>query len=501
MKNEDPSSFINKLAALFRKKGDDATADALDGRPRTAAAHAEDSTDQEALARRLINKATAWDNEGRHEKAEPLLVRALAICTAILGPDHLDTQNCLNSLASCRYSNGDFTTALQDYRRLRISLMQTVGSADILTRITTQNIGNCRKCLRNSIGARHLQEHVTRVLRDAHDSAHAVYTARLNTVINSLIERRRYARAVPLLERWLALQRRDASAGDRPSPLGIWRYARILRLAGDLNRAEVAFRQLVVARNCQAGQTGDTTRLASSLSEWGRCLTELGAHRDAAETLRLAEQIGQTADPDSASSEERSKRVSPADLIIPVILRISFMLGLTWQSGARPFELVKEAGQQMLRDQFRFDDKDDYWIDFEMDAPVEMEPSCPCLNVAIRFPWDFTEPSVVPEVLSLVNEMNLAGCCCAVSVERESGRIAIQSNIVFTGYHDKPGIDGEFSVPQTEATLNLLAQALGVAHGWRESLRQFAATPGMTASELLAARKQAMADVAVRRQA
>jgi len=176
------------------------------------------------------------------------------------------------------------------------------------------------------------------------------------------------------------------------------------------------------------------------------------------------------------------------DLILDGIRRISFGLAFRWEDDNEEVRLIEDGNRSFLRDRFKFDEPASEWLFLEMSAPNDAEPSCPGIDITIRFPHPIEDPDYEFEALTMVNEMNKAGCCCSASFDHEDRGIYIRSNIVYSGYHDYPGQEEDYSHSQSEATLNFLAQVFGVAKEWEPWIRKLTTPKAMTARSILTER-------------
>jgi nephrocystin-3 len=91
--------------------------DMADGYHRMIARYEDTAPDQADLADRLIATASFLRLNARHDGAEPLYRRALAIREKVLGPEHPDTASSLYNLAWLLRDKGDYDGAEPLYRR------------------------------------------------------------------------------------------------------------------------------------------------------------------------------------------------------------------------------------------------------------------------------------------------------------------------------------------------------------------------------------------------
>jgi tetratricopeptide (TPR) repeat protein len=293
MSYSSASPFLAKLAEIFRSEGDSVTADALD-RERQVNLTRPLTGDDIDRVRSLRRKGLHLESRGEHEKAEPLFAEALGIAEEVFGPNSFIISDHLNDLARCKFNDGDFARALGDYVRLLRITEQTHGPADQLTAIVRHQVENCRKGLRDAVGAWRLQNQMTLVLRlsrerrtlDTFDECE-----RLRCLAQRLMTRGRVAASVRLYERWIDLRLNDAEPNDELVMLDIRTYALALQQLGDLNRAAAVHRSLIAMRHKRMAWVDDRAGLVLALRDWQACLEKMGDRRSAAGTGTLADAI------------------------------------------------------------------------------------------------------------------------------------------------------------------------------------------------------------------
>jgi tetratricopeptide (TPR) repeat protein len=287
------SSFLTKLAEIFRSEGDSVTADALD-RQRQVDSTRPLTGDDIDRVRSLRRKGLQLDSRGEHAKAEPLFAEILDIVEEVFGPDPFIICDHLNDLARCRFNGGNFAAALEDYVRLLRITEQTHGPEDQLAAIVRHQVDACRKGLRDAVGARRLQNQMTLVLQlsrerrtlDTFDRCE-----RLRGLAQRLVTRGRFAAAVRLYDRWIDLRLNDAGPDDELAMLDIRNYALALQQIGDLSRAAAAHRSHIAIRHRRMAWVNDTAGLVLALRDWQACLEQMGDGRSAVETAKLADAV------------------------------------------------------------------------------------------------------------------------------------------------------------------------------------------------------------------
>lgn len=289
----DESNFLARLAQIFREEGDSTTADALDQQLTDKQARELEETDSDRV-QQLSEQAMRLENRGAHDRAEPLLVEALSIVEAALGPDHLDIAYHLKDLAHCKFNAGKFEEALRDYQRLlRLVEFQHEEGAT-LAALTRYMIGRCMKGAHDSLGVRRLQQYMDRMLFEARHRQTADQEERLQrmyALAQRLVQRGRHAAGIRLYDRWIELRLKDAHPDDEQALLDIRHFALGLLDARQPARAVGALRGVVLARNRRLAWVDDRSGLLQALRDWQAGLVAMGDQRSAREAAERADAL------------------------------------------------------------------------------------------------------------------------------------------------------------------------------------------------------------------
>ena len=92
-----------------------------------------------------------YANQGAYAKAEPLLLRALAIREKALGPDHPDTAQSLNNLGALYAKQGAYAKAEPLHIRALAIMEKALGSNHPSTIEVREDLEQCRKALGNKV--------------------------------------------------------------------------------------------------------------------------------------------------------------------------------------------------------------------------------------------------------------------------------------------------------------------------------------------------------------
>ena len=150
---------------------------------------------------------------GKYADARPLLKRALAIRTEVLGDKHPDTSASLNDLAVNLYAQGEYADARPLLERALAIRTEVLGDKHPDTAESLNNLGYILNAQGEYADARPLLERAlaiyTEVLGDKHPDTATI----LNVLTMNLYAQGKYADARPLLERVLAT--RTEILGDK----------------------------------------------------------------------------------------------------------------------------------------------------------------------------------------------------------------------------------------------------------------------------------------------
>ena len=250
-----------------------------------------DDVDRIREARRL---GLHWEGCGRHDKAEPYLQQALAIASAVFGPDSYIIAEHLGELARCRLSAGQHDAALHDYQRLWRMTEQTLGLDDERTVQVGEALDRCRKYSRDVRSSHQLHRHMTRMLDSACEERAldaASRLERMRCLADRLKARRRAEPADRLYARWIAERMADAQPDDALLLADLRHFGLSLQQLGHWASAAGVQRALVAMHNKRMARMDGVAALSRALRDWQTCLGHLGATRSAADVAALADAI------------------------------------------------------------------------------------------------------------------------------------------------------------------------------------------------------------------
>jgi tetratricopeptide (TPR) repeat protein len=156
-------------------------------------------------AESLNNLATLLLDQGDFAGAQPLFERALAIREKTLGPEHLHMVTNLNNLAALLAAQGDFAGARPLVERALAICEKTLGPEHPDTAQTLSNLGGLLEHQGDFAGARPLLERALALREKALGLEHPDTAQALNNLGQLLSEQGDFAGAQPLFERAMAI--------------------------------------------------------------------------------------------------------------------------------------------------------------------------------------------------------------------------------------------------------------------------------------------------------
>jgi len=109
------------------------------------------SPDHLNTAQSYNNIASVYCSQGNYAKALEYYGKVLDIRERVLGPDHLDTASSYNNIAGVYYSNGDYPNVLEYLRKTFDILERKLGSDHPNTKTVRENMEICRKLMQGWI--------------------------------------------------------------------------------------------------------------------------------------------------------------------------------------------------------------------------------------------------------------------------------------------------------------------------------------------------------------
>lgn len=216
-------------------------------------APARDAAEPAATARLLGQAGRYLSGRADYAQAKELLERALAICESRVGPDHLDTAECLSNLALVLYNLRDLERACRLHERaLHIRETQLPPDRPDIARSLT-NLGAALRPLDKLARARELHERALVIFEASLGPEHPETARCLKNLALVLRALHSFAEARKLHDR--ALEIREATLGpDHPDTASsLSNLALVLHDQGDLDGARARHERALQIRETRLG--------------------------------------------------------------------------------------------------------------------------------------------------------------------------------------------------------------------------------------------------------
>jgi len=234
----------------------------------------------------LSSLGAAFTATAQHDKAEPLLRRALTITEQALGPDHADTAPSLNNLAEVLSAKGDNAEAEPLFRRGLAIYEKALGPDHPRTAESINNLAVLLSRKGDYAEAEPLLRRALAICEKALGSGHPNTATSLNNLSALLRSKGDYAGAEPLFRRALAI-REKALGPDHPhTAISLNNLAELLRAKGDYVGAEPLSRRGLAITEKALGP--DHPEAANSLNNLALLLSAKGDDTGAEPLTRRA---------------------------------------------------------------------------------------------------------------------------------------------------------------------------------------------------------------------
>ncbi|NJR31678.1 MAG: tetratricopeptide repeat protein [Chamaesiphon sp. CSU_1_12] len=200
---------------------------------------------QEALATSLNDLGALYESMGRHNEAEPLCVRSLAINEKQVGANSLNTAISLNNLASLYKSMGKYSQAEPLYMRSLAIKKQQFGENHPATALSLNNLAG----LYESIGRYSEAELLYLQALDIYEQQLGANYPNTANILNNLALlyqlTGRYAEAEPLYTRSLAISEKQLGTNDPATATSLNNMAGLYELTGRYEKADLLYARAV----------------------------------------------------------------------------------------------------------------------------------------------------------------------------------------------------------------------------------------------------------------
>ncbi|MCA9013645.1 MAG: CHAT domain-containing protein, partial [Planctomycetaceae bacterium] len=237
-------------------------------------------------ANSLNTLAVLHNIQGNYATAEPLHSRALKIREKTLGPDHPDTAQSLNNLASVYRKLGNDAAAEPLYlRALKIREKQH-GPNHPKTAITINSLAILYQKQRNFSAAIPLYERALKINEETLGTDHPTTAITLNNLAALYQDQKNYAAALPLYERALAIREKKLGADHPDIAQGLNNIALLHKDLGNNDAAEPLYRRSLAIREQTLGENHPGT--ATALNNIAALLEAAGKAADASHFMDRA---------------------------------------------------------------------------------------------------------------------------------------------------------------------------------------------------------------------
>jgi tetratricopeptide (TPR) repeat protein len=201
----------------------------------------------------LNNLATAYHEAGQLAKALPLLKQTLEQCEQKLGPDHCDTLRSMNNLATAYRDAGQRDKAVPLYEQTLAKCQQQLGADDSLTLTTLNNLAGAYEEAGQFAKAISLFEQTLATFQAKFGPDHPGTLTSMNNLARAHYAAGQLAKALALWEQTLA-KCKEQFGPDHPYTLTtLNNLANAYHAAGQLDRALPLLEQTLVKRKEKLG--------------------------------------------------------------------------------------------------------------------------------------------------------------------------------------------------------------------------------------------------------
>jgi len=262
------------------------TLDPLAPHAQVAVQEADKAGITEPTARLMNQLGLLLDTKARHQEAEPLSRRALAIDESSYGPDHPQVAIDLNNLASLLHVLHRHSEAEPLLRRSLAIVEAAYGLDHPRVAIDLNNLAELLRATNRHSEAEPLSRRALAIDEVSHGPDHPRVATSLNTLANLLGDTNRLTDAEPLYRRALAID--ESSFGpDHPRvAIDLNNLAELLRATNRHSEAEPLYRRALSIGEANYGP--DHPRVAIALSNLALLLNDTNRHSEAEPLYRRA---------------------------------------------------------------------------------------------------------------------------------------------------------------------------------------------------------------------
>jgi tetratricopeptide (TPR) repeat protein len=256
-------------------------------------------------ASHLLHKAgTYLEERGQYSEAEPLLMRALAICEQQWGTEHLLTASSLNNLARLYRHLGRYSEAEPFFRRALSIREQQLGAEHPDTASSLYNLAALYSYQGRYSEAEPLFQRALAVFEKQLGTEHPLTATSLNGLARTYCDRGKYCEAESLFQRALAIQELHLGVEHPETARSLNNLGELYYNQGKYSEAEPLYQRALLIYERQLGTEHPFT--ATSLNGLARTYRNRGKYCEAESLFQRAlaireQQLG-AVHPDTANS-------------------------------------------------------------------------------------------------------------------------------------------------------------------------------------------------------
>jgi tetratricopeptide (TPR) repeat protein len=237
-------------------------------------------------AESLNNLASLLYEKGDYAEAEPLYRRALAIRERALGPEHPDAARSLTNLALALHARGDYAAAEPLYRQALTADEQALGMEHPETARSLNSLACLLQATGDNTGAELLCRRVLAIAERVLGPEHPSTAMGLHNLAYLLRTQGDHAGAEPLCRRALAIREKALGPEHRDTATSLYNLAHLLKATGDYAEAEPLYRRVLAIREKALGP--EHPEIATILNRLALLLDDKGDYAGAEPLYRRA---------------------------------------------------------------------------------------------------------------------------------------------------------------------------------------------------------------------
>src|SRR5450755_3445886 len=231
-------------------------------------------------AARLLNQTGDYLNaRARYTEAEPLYVRALAICGQQVGPQHPTTATSLNNLALLYDNQGKYEQAEPLYQRALAIYEQQLGAQHPTTATSLNNLAGLYRVQEKDKQAEPLYQHALAIREQQLGPDHPDTASSLNNLANLYSDQGKDEQAEPLYLRALAIREQQLGPEHPNTASSLNNLANLYFNQGKGEQAESLYQRALSIHEQQLGAQHPSTAL--SLNNLARLYQDQGKDEQA----------------------------------------------------------------------------------------------------------------------------------------------------------------------------------------------------------------------------